>query len=130
MHKKDLPVPCKLTFDRLFYQFLIEQGNDTFDGESFLRRRLYDAQISYVGKGHRECSWDRRRGEGNDVNPLFKFLYLLFLPDAEPVLFVDNEETEFMEAYLLAEQTMSSYYYVDITAGQCSDRIFLVLFWI
>ena len=48
-----------------------------------------------------ECSRDRGRGEGKDVDILPEILDLLLVGDTEALLLIDNEKSKILKGYVL-----------------------------
>ena len=78
------------------------------DGQPARRRRIDDRQVAHAGHGHLQRPRDRRRGQGQHVHLRAQLLEALLVLDAEPLLFVDDDQAEIAELHVLLEQAMGA----------------------
>jgi len=78
------------------------------------RRRGDDREVAQPGHRHVEGARDGRGGEGQQVDLAAQRLQPLLLPDAEPVLLVDDNEPEGLELDVGVQQPVRADHDVDL----------------
>ena len=69
-------------------------------GSSVLRRFFEDGDIADTRQRHMKRSRDRGSGQGQNIDRVSKRLHLLFMVDAESLLFVDDHESQILRLYI------------------------------
>ncbi len=99
----DLPAPVELLPDGGGDELGAERGHDRVDGQTVPRGRFDQADIAEPGQGHIEGAGNRGGREGQDVDRSPEALDLLLVAHAEPLLFVDDEQSEVLEKNVLGQ---------------------------
>ena len=107
--------------------FLIELDDIGLNREAILRRRLDDRHVADADERHVQRARDGRRAHREHVDFLFQLLDLLLVRDAEPLLFVHDEQTEVSELDVLRQQPVRADDDVDLAGREVADRLFLLL---
>ena len=92
MQKIDLTAALKFTDHGFADQFIVFAPHKGFNRKALLRGRGNHGKVADSFKAHREGSRNGRCRERQDVHFGPQSLQPLFLPDAEPVFFVDYDE--------------------------------------
>ena len=90
-------------------------------GVALLRGRGEGRHLADAGHGHLERARDRGRGHREDVDGRAQGLELLLVLDPEPLLLVDHDEAEVLEADLGPQQPMGPDDEVDAPVGQAGQ---------
>ena len=115
---KDLALAIHLTADGVANDALIVLSDDLLHGQAVLGRRLDGAHVARAGKRKVEGAWDRRGAEREDVDKLPEQLEFFLVHDAEPLLFVNNDEAEVFEGDVVLNEAMRADHDVDGTGGE------------
>ena len=84
----------------------VERGDDRVNGQAVARRGLDEADVPQPRKRHVERPRDGGRRQRQDVDRRLELLDPLFVPDAEALLFVDDEQPEVLEGDVPGEQAV------------------------
>ena len=76
------------------------------DGQPLLRRRFDDADVARAGQRHIERARDGRRGQRKHVYFCAHLLQAFFVPDAEALFLIDNNQPQVFEGDVFLQQAM------------------------
>ena len=113
-----LPAARQLVADRAADDLLIELDDVGLNRQAILRRRLDDRHVADADERHVQRPRNRRRAHRQHVDLLPQLLDLLLVRDAEPLLFVDDEQAEVAELDVLRQQPMRADDDVDLAGGE------------
>ena len=71
---------------------LVILGDDRFDGQAIMRRRLNGAHVARASQRQVKRAWDRRGAEGEHIDHLAEHLEFLLVQYPEALLLVDHHE--------------------------------------
>ena len=104
----------------------IELDDVGLNRQAILRRRLDDRHVADADERHVQRPRNRRRAHRQHVDFFFELLDLLLVGDAEPLLFVDHQQSEIAELDVLRQQPMRADDDVDFAGGQVGQRLLLL----
>ncbi len=125
VHEKDLPSPVDLAHDRVPYRPVVEGEYLRMYWKPVARSRVDDRYVAYPGDRHREGPRYRGRRHAEHVDALLHHLEDFLVPDAEPVLLVDDHEAEILEGYVLRQQPVRADDDVDLPLDDIGDGLLL-----
>ena len=102
---------------------LVELDDVGLNRQPILRRRLDDRHVADADERHVQRPRNRRRAHRQDVDLAPHLLDPLLVGDAEPLLFVDDQQPKIPELHVLRQQTMRADDDVDLARGQSRSRI-------
>ena len=98
VNEKDLPVARQLQLDRRADDALGKLHDLGVDRQAIARRRFDHRHVPHPEQRHVQRSRDRRCGERQHIDLFLQLLQLLFVRDAEPLFFIDDDQAESSEA--------------------------------
>ena len=123
VHVEDLPLAQQLSAERLGDGRLVGLAHVGEDGPSVGRRRVHHRKVADAGEGHLQGARDGAGREGEHVHPLGHALDRLFVGDPEPLLLVDHQQAEVLEAHVGGEQAVGAHHHVHRAVGQAVDHL-------
>ncbi len=98
---KSLSAARQFPHDRILNEFGVGLGDDRFDRQPILRRRVDHRHIARMDEGHVERAGDRRCRESQAVDAHFEFFQVFFRSDPKSLFFVDDDESQIFELDVL-----------------------------
>ena len=124
--EEDLPASSELVADGLGDDLGVEAGDVGLDRHPILGRRLDDREIPDARERHVEGARDRGGGERERVHAVPQLLEALLVGDAEPLLFVDDEQAEVFEHHVLRQEPVGADDDVDLPRGHVGHDLLLL----
>ncbi len=128
VYEVHLPAALDLANDGLADHTLVELGYIRLDGQAVLGRGLDGGHVPNPAEGHVQRPRDGRRCEGQHVDLAAHLLEPFLVRHAEPLLFVDDDEAEVLEPYVLLEQPVRPDDDVDGAVGEPLHDLALLAF--
>src|SRR5205807_2412854 len=100
VQKINLALALELAVDRVANDPLIVAAHDCLNRETIERRRLDRGHVFHADERKIKRARDRRGREGEDIDELEKLFEFFLVQDSEALLFVDHDQTEFLENYV------------------------------
>src|SRR5262245_26961097 len=97
VNEEDLPLALQLLLDGAADDVLGEGHYVGLNRQAVARRRFDDRHVAHSHQRHVQRARDRRRAHGQNVHPLLHLLQPLFVRDPEPLLLVDDHESQVFE---------------------------------
>ena len=104
VHEVHLPAPLDFAHYGFAHQTFVEFRDVGLDRQPLLRRRLHRRHIPQRAERHVKRARDRSRRKGQHVHLAAHLLQVLLVRHAEPLLLIDYDEPEVLEANVLLEQ--------------------------
>ena len=111
--------------DRAADDLLIELDDVGLNRQPIFRRRLDDRHVADADERHVQRPRNRRRAHRQHVHFLPELLDPFLVSHAEPLLFVDDEQSEIAELHVLRQQAVRADDDVDLAGGQIGERLLL-----
>ncbi len=126
MDEVDLAVASHLIFDGSLDQLFAERCYGGLNRQAVARRRFDQRHVAQADEGHVQGARDGRGGKCQRVD-VFAHLFQAFLVgDAETLLFVNNEQAEVLEFYVLGKQAMRADDDVHFSGFKVGENDFLL----
>ena len=103
MHHQNLTFSCQFARYCVFEKRVALFDDVRLYGNSYIRRRIYNAYISDARKRHVKRPRYRRRSHRERIYVFFKEFQFFFMFDAESLLFVEYEQSQIMKFYVGTE---------------------------
>src|SRR2546421_4953805 len=97
-----------LKIDRILDNHRFELHNDSLNRQTVTGRSFDDGHVTQPAERHIECSWNRSRGHGHNVDLFLDLFQTFFMSDAKALLFVDDHESQVMEFNVLGQQAVGA----------------------
>ena len=110
--------------DRLADHLVVVLHDIGLDRHAVHRRLLENAHIADPDETHVQSSRDRRRRQRQNIHVLLHLLDLLFVGHAEPLLLVDDQQSQTLKLHVLREHPVCAYHDVHIAFFQPLDGLF------
>ena len=118
----DLPAAGQLALDRVADQLVVPAGDLRLDGQAILGRRFQVRDVAQADQRHVQRPRDRRGRERQHIDHRPQRLQPLFDIDAEPLLFVDDDQAQVVELDVLRGQAVRADDDIDLARLQPGDR--------
>ena len=127
VHEVDLPFATQFAQDRIANQLVAPARHARFDGHAIFGRRFEIRDIADADQRHVQRARNRRGTERQHVDRRPNRLQPLFDFDAEPLFFVDDQQSQVVEFDVLGRQAMGADDDIDAAGLQGFDRLALFL---
>ena len=117
----DLPPAGDLLLDRGRDQARGERRHDRVNGQPVLGRRFDQADVAEAGQGQVKGPGDRRGRQRQDVDAGLEVLDFFLVGDSEPLLLIDDQQTQVAESHVGRKETVGSDDDVDAAVLQILD---------
>ena len=121
----DLAFSGELPHNRFPYHFLVIFHDIGLDRNAAFRRIFENGHIPDPDKAHVKSPGDRRRRQGQNIHIFLHFFDLLFVGDAEALLFVHDKKPQVVELDVLGQQPVRPYNDIAEPLGELLDRLLL-----
>ena len=121
MKEVDLTAALQFSQDRLADRSVLVALNEGLDGETPLRSGCNDGEVADPFEAHGERAGNRGCREREHVDFSANFPQKFLLPDAEAVLFVDDDEPEVLEVHLVGKELVRADHDVDRAVGEAFE---------
>ncbi len=108
VHEVDLAAAPDFLPDGLRQHLLAKRDDVGLDRGASRGRRLDDGQVAHAGERHLQRARDRRCGHRQHVDADRQLLQLFFVRNPEALLFVDDEQAEFLELDVFGQQAVGA----------------------
>ena len=123
----DLPAAFQFLLDRGLDQLVVPARDHRLNRHAIFRRGFDHAHVAQADQRHVQRARNRRRRHGQHVDLLAHLLDALFVPNAEALLFVDNQQSEVGELHVLRKHAVRPDQNVDLPGFRFLQNFFLLL---
>ena len=123
----DLAVTAQFPHDRMANQLVTRTSDASVDSHAILRRRFQIRDIANPGQRHVQGSWDRCGTQRQHVDGATERLQAFLDFDAEPLLFVDDQQSKIAETDVPRGQAMRTNHNIDASLRQARQPSHAVL---
>ena len=106
MDVEDLSLPRQFPPDGVSNEIGIESHDLSPNGQASRRRRVDGRQIAYPGKRHVQRARNGGGRERQDVDVRAKLFEPFLMADAEPLLLINNDQSQILELHPLLQKPM------------------------
>ena len=114
----NLALPIEFPVDCVANDPLIVSAHDGFHRKAVERRGFDGGHVFHADKGKVERSRDRSGREGEDIHEFEELFELLFVQDAEALLFVDHDQPKILEHHVAGDEAMGADHDVHSSVAQ------------
>ena len=100
VHEEDLALAPQLGLNGALDQALLKRRDAGLNGDAIFGRRLNYRHIPQSHQRHVQGARDGRRGHGEHVDILANLLQALLVRDAEPLLFIYNQQAQIVKYHV------------------------------
>ena len=104
VQKENLPAAVQFALDGVADDALVVLGDDGFDRQAVMRRRLDGAHVARAGQREVKRARDRRGAEREHVHQRAQALEFFLVQHAEPLFLVNHHQAEFFEGDVVLNQ--------------------------
>jgi hypothetical protein len=127
-HVKALPAPSELALERVANDLVVPTCDDRSHGAPISRSGGDEGQIAKPGNGHLQRARNRGCGQREHVDLGAQLLDPFLVSNAKALFFVDHEQPEALEVYILRQQPVGSHDDVDFALLEAPRDFLLLLF--